>query len=971
LKNNFLIYISIFFLVSAISLFSQTEISRNINIDDGLAYSQVTCAFKDSKSIMWFGTSAGLSKWNGIEFINYYNFNGLPSSFVTDISEDKSSNLFVATKKGLVVKDGPSFVPPKNIPNQLNSQINKLLLTQNGMLFILTEKYGLWKMEQNSYVQISANKTKIIPKSILERTNGDILIGTEANGVYKLDGDTLKQIIYHKIYKMFPVVDLVELSSDSLYIALQGLGVILKSKIGEQKKGNNFITTKNNLPSSHITDLEITSDKKLYIATTKGIAVVKKDKIVKTISQKNGLLNEFVLKIFTIKDDSFFFLTEGNGIFLYAENSFLTYTKNDGLLHNNVWSIKELKNGSICFLTDKGVSFLKENKFTTTTGENGLGDNLVISLYEAENGDLYLGTYSDGVNKISNEKIDRLNQKIGMPKNSVWSILEYKKDTLFFVTHSKGIAVYDGKKIIDTLGINDGLPSNSILSSFKMKDGTILIGSENGGIYKYDGKQFHKHFKDIENYQIWDIYEDKNGVLYFGSNENGLFRYHPNGKKNKITVKDGLSNNSVIAVEGDDLGNIYAATDRGLNIIKFSKDGEFKIKQIYKQSGLASSECNQGAVYKDEKGYIWVGTIGGVTRINPIKMDNSDNIPQIIISSIKIMDKEYFPKSKNETIVLNHDNNDISFAFAGINYCNPQTINYRFKLNPVDDKWTFDKTHVVRYSNLSPGQYNFSVTASNSWGVWSEPMNVEFIINKPYWATWWFILLILLIIIGIIYSIFNYRLKNIMRLEKLRSSISADLHDEIGSGLSEISILSELLKLNLKNKNELQKGLEHIGDTTRSLIERLSDIIWIVNPRKETFKNLILRIHDNYQEVLYHTDISLNIINLELLENIILPLEIKQNLYLITKEAINNSLKYSECNNIDFEVNKRENKLCIEIRDDGKGFEKESSEKGNGLYNIKKRAEKIQANVTIDSTINKGTKIRVEVFMKKLRKSKI
>jgi signal transduction histidine kinase len=204
-------------------------------------------------------------------------------------------------------------------------------------------------------------------------------------------------------------------------------------------------------------------------------------------------------------------------------------------------------------------------------------------------------------------------------------------------------------------------------------------------------------------------------------------------------------------------------------------------------------------------------------------------------------------------------------------------------------------------------------------------------------------------------------------LEKLRSSISADLHDEIGSGLSEVSILSELLKFNLKNKEELQKGLEHIGSTTRSLIERLSDIIWIVNPRKETFKNMILRIHDNYQELLYHSDISLNIINIELLENFILPLEIKQNLYLITKEAVNNSLKYAECNNIDFEVNKKGGKLCIEIRDDGKGFDKVNTNKGNGLYNIKKRAEKIKATVSIESKTNIGTKIRVEVFLKKLK----
>jgi len=918
---------------------------------------------------MWFGTSAGLSEWNGVEFKNYYNLDGLPSSFVTAISEDENHNLFVGTKKGLALRKGENFIIPSTIPNELNSEINELFLSSDGNLYILSEKHGLWKFRNSVFSNIQSNGNAIIPKSILERNNGDILIGTKSKGVYELKGDSLKQIIYHKIYEKFPVIDLVELNSDSLYIALQGLGIVLKTMNGKYKNGNTFITKRNNLPSKIITDLAITDKKKLYVATTNGIAIINKDKVVKTISQKNGLLNEFVLKIFIVKNDSFFFLTEGNGVFIYNKNSFITYNKSSGLLHNNIWAIKKLQDGSICFLTDEGVSFLKNQKFTSITEKDGLGDNLVVSLYEAKNGDLYLGTYSDGVNKITNGKIERLNRKRGVPQNSIWSIVEYKNDTLFFVTHTKGIAVFDGKRVVDTLGINDGLPSNAIVSSFKKKDGTILIGSEDGGIYKYDGKRFQPYSDDMGECLIWDMLEDDKGILYFGSNENGLLRCLPDGTRDTITVKDGLSNNSVIAIEKDNFSNIFVATDRGLNILKFSDSNEPKIRQIYKQSGLASSECNQGALYKDNDGYIWVGTIGGATRINPVKIDNSEIIPEIIISSIKIMDKEYLQLSNNQ-IVVNYDENDVLFKFAGLNYCDPKTVNYRFKLNPVDNHWNTEKQNEVRYANLSPDKYTFSVAASNAWGVWSEPLEISFIIKNPFWETWWFLTFVFLTIVAIIYSLFNYRLKNLMRLEKLRSSISADLHDEIGSGLSEVSILSELLKFNLKNEEELQKGLEHIGDTTRSLIERLSDIIWIVNPRKETFKNLILRIHDSYQEVLYHTDISLNIINLELLENIILPLEIKQNLYLITKEAINNSLKYSECSNIDFEVNKRDNKLCIEIRDDGKGFEKANSNKGNGLYNIKKRAEKIGAKAIIKSTINEGTIIRVEVFLKKFRKAK-
>ncbi len=962
--------LAVFQLLFVSTLKSQIEITRNINIDDGLAYSQVTCAYKDYKNVMWFGTSAGLSEWNGVEFKNYYKLDGLPSSFITSISEDKDNKLYAATKKGLVVKTNKTFSFPPNCPAELKTEINRLFLTGKGVLMILTAESGLWKLENGLFKKINSNRKRIIPKSILERDNGDILIGTEANGIYRLVGDSLSQIIYHKIYKKYPVVDIAELNSDTIYIALQGLGVLLKDISKSGKRGNKFIIPRDGLPDNHISDLFVTADKKLYAATTNGIAILRKDKVVKVISQNNGLLNEFVLGIFPINDDAFFFLTEGSGIFFYTENSFVTYNKSSGLLHNNVWAVKELMNGTYCFLTDEGISFMKNNKFTSVTKKGGLGDNLAVSLYESPNGDLYFGTYSDGVNKLSKGKVERLNKRVGMPQSSVWSILNYKPDTLFFVTHKKGIAVFDGKKIVDTLGIKDGLPSNNIVSSFKRSDGTILVGSEEGGIYKYAEGKFTPLFSNSDKCIIWDMYEDSTGTLYLGSDENGLIVCSPDGERDTITIKNGLSNNSVIAVESDDFGNIYAATDRGLNVVKFLKNGEIRIRQIFKQSGLANSECNQNAIYKDKNGYIWVGTIGGVTRINPSKMSKVGSVPQIEISSINVLGVEYSSSPENE-INLDYDQNDITIKFAGINYLDPDIVTYRYKLIQADEDWSVDKQNEVRYANLSPGNYTFSVAAANAWGVWSEPVEVNFFINSPFWSSWWFFLLIFIILVAIIYSLFNYRLKNILRLEKLRSSISADLHDEIGSGLSEISILSELLKFNLKNETELQKGLNHIGDTTRSLIERLSDIIWIVNPRKETLKNLILRINDNYQEVLYHSDISLNIINIELLENIVLPLEIKQNLYLITKEAINNSLKYSDCNNIDFEVNKRDNKFCIEIRDDGKGFEEVNSNKGNGLYNIKKRAEKIKANVEINSIINSGTKIKVEVFLNKFKKVKL
>ena len=957
-----------FFLVTLLfafsKIFGQIEITHNITIDDGLAYSQVTCAYKDGRGIIWFGTTAGLSEWNTVNFTNYSKTDGLPSSFISSLAED-NNNLYVGTKKGLVVKLGNRFAKPIDLPIELETSINQLYHSKQYGLFILTEQNGAWIKRDNQFRKLEFNSnSKIIPMSIVEKKSGEILVGTQKNGIYLFDGENLDQFIYQKVYSKYPVVDIIEGNKDSLFIALQGLGVVINTKKGEHK-GNTFITTKHGLPSNFINDLELNASGELFVATSDGVAIVIEGKVQKIVSNKEGLENEFVLKTFSVDENLYYFLTEGSGVFIYSPKTFSTYNNSSGLPNSNVWVIGELSNGSFCFLTDNGLSFWDNNTFSNLTSKDGLGDDLLVSLFEDENGDLYLGTYTDGVNLISNGNIKRLNQKIGMMNNSVWSIQKLDNGNFLFVTHNQGIAVYDGSRIIDTLGVKNGLPNSKISTSFKRNNGSILVGIENGGVYEYKNNTFIPFCNSLSECLIWDMYEDENDDLYFGSNEEGLLKLSSSGVLDTISIREGLSNNTVISIESDDFGNIYAATDRGLNIIRFLDNGSYQIRNIYKQNGLANSECNQGAISKDSEGNIWVGTIEGVTKINPKEIFNSSELNDVYISKLEVMGKNVDIKTDN---IFEYDQNDITFSFAGINYKYPGNNNYRYKLSNIDKNWVENDRNEIRYANLPSGEYKFSVAVANDWGIWSEPATVSFVITIPFWKTWWFIVLASLFLVGIISSVIYWRFMNLLKFERLRSSISADLHDEIGSGLSEVSILSELLKINSKNEDELQKGLQHIGDTTRSLIERLSDIIWIVNPRKETFKNLILRIQDTYQEVFYHADISFEIINNELMDTCVLPIEIKQSLYLIIKESINNSLKYSNCTRIELEVNKKANKLCVEIRDNGIGFEETSSHNGNGLFNMKKRAEKIQADLLIESTVESGTKIRIEVYLNKFTK---
>jgi signal transduction histidine kinase len=197
-------------------------------------------------------------------------------------------------------------------------------------------------------------------------------------------------------------------------------------------------------------------------------------------------------------------------------------------------------------------------------------------------------------------------------------------------------------------------------------------------------------------------------------------------------------------------------------------------------------------------------------------------------------------------------------------------------------------------------------------------------------------------------------------MDKLKSNLSADLHDNVGAGLTEISILSELTATEVPDTSNVSKNLIKISELSRQLVESMSDIVWVVNPNRDSLYDLIVRLKDSYAELLGELGITLQSSDLEKLADIKMPMDIRQNLYLILKESINNCIKHSNCKNIDLKIIQSGKNMNIEVIDDGNGFNINSASSGNGLTNIKQRASKINWQILIKSEIGSGTKVILE-----------
>ena len=354
----------------------------------------------------------------------------------------------------------------------------------------------------------------------------------------------------------------------------------------------------------------------------------------------------------------------------------------------------------------------------------------------------------------------------------------------------------------------------------------------------------------------------------------------------------------------------------------------------------------------------------GASEFAPDSIVDSPFAPPLVLTGFNIFDKPaHLEKSLSHTgeITLSYRDNFFSFEFAALDFATPDRNRYSYMLEGLDRAWTQAGTrNYVGYTRVAAGAYTFMVKGTNGDGVWSDrTASIRIVITPPFWKTWWFILLLVLAIGGGIAALVTIRFRQLLAIERLRSKIAADLHDDIGAGLTEISMMGHIIahKLPPEPRQLVQGEIERIRTTARGLIASMSDIVWLVDPERDSLHDLISRLGDSFSETLQALDIRFRAENLESLQSVRLKMEHRQHLLLICKEAINNSLKYSGCTEISLEVELPGNRLTLRLHDNGAGFDLQAGTMGNGLKNMRSRARKIGGTVTISSAAGAGTTV--------------
>ncbi len=950
MKSHFKIFLLLCLAIQPL-LFAQIKIHKKLGVEDGLVQSTVQVIYKDITGRLWFGTKLGVSCWDGINFTNYSTTAGLPGHIVYSIKDDNNSNIIFGTSNGAAIFKAGKILELSVADNSRRLRINNIETSKDGNVFFGTDN-GLYVLKNNRLFPITDIKlfqnVDITCGTMLE--NGDILWGTTDKGIIKMpSGNAQKSYALINFEK--EKVNFIFRDKDQNLLCNVSDKLFLISESGK-------ILQQFNLPKDikNITAVEQDAEGCYYFGSDKGIIVWKKNKVVDIINEQNGLSSNQILSIFKDIDDTFYFGLNTGGVAVINRYKMITFNREHGLVDNNVTSIVEAGNHNFYFGTrERGISFFANGNFKKVF-ENY---EQIICSFKDKSGIIYFGT-SNGVLVIDGVNTRTIKVEDGLPTNIITSITGDANGKIYIGT-VRGLSIYNNGKIQNLSRKN--LLGDNLITSLSAFDNKVYVGTFFNGVTVIEkGKSsiINKANGLISN-TVLSVYKSPNGKLYIGTVE-GL-NVELDGKIKTISSSHGLSDNSINSIIEDKEGKIYLATNHGINILDES-NGQPDIHTLHAEDGIAGEESNMGAVYKDSNGNLWFGTIKGIVSFDPAKINPSFYPPKVTLSSFNLFDKEIQWKEQPGNYEFSYDQNFFKFNFFGVMLSAPKRVTYAYRLKGIDNEWLNTQQNSVQYTNLNDGTYTFEVKAKNEWGYWGKPATISFVITPPFWELWWFILSIALVLFGTGYFIVRKQVQNVLALERLRLKIAADLHDNIGASLTEISIMSEILKSKINtDSDEVRKYLSSISSECRNVIASIRDIVWMVNPNQDTLKDLLTRLNDSFSDIFTQKGISFSTENIELLSSITLPMDYRHNLFLILKEGINNSLKYSYCDQLSLKAAVSGKKLEVILKDNGIGLKPNYKKNGNGLTNMKNRAKKIGGDLFINSDIYKGTELK---FMGKI-----
>ena len=964
-------------------LYAQQLPFRTYSAKDGLIRNEVRTLCQDARGFLWLGTTDGLVHFDGATFVPHLFAGGLTANFINDVVIDSSGDLWIATNfKGIVRERAGAFTRYGILPGEPGAQENRanvLLPDGPGNLLVGTDG-GLFQCGGEKFTRLYPSEPLLRKgvTALLRDAAGTLWIGTFA-GLACVPRGTTREIAVLGVFHDTQVNALAADHAGNIWVGTdRGLSRLAVGSAGAAVR-ESLPAALRTLASMSVLSLLLDSEERFWIGTgTNGVYRYAANEGLSRWAAENGLSGNKVHAMLEDREHNLWFATNA-GVCRLPPGHLVNYQLSEGLGGIPVTSITADRDGHMWFGTEFGLARMDGGKFSTYSVANGLGSPYVLTLLTDRNGSVWVGT-ADGLSLLrASPAGDRfITYRPPEPDGSTIVRTMYQDDhgDLWFGTTDYICRFRNSRG--SSVRLQGGTRNELVLAVLEDNGHSLWVGTQDDGIYRYvlaEGTHGDIRATVRAHYRIEDGLSDDNirsgmkdasGSLWFGTRSGGVNRFLMAGDSVRgivrYTTNEGLSGGWVRDILQDRDGNIWLATNRGADRLSIDSLGSVHIRTFSVKDGIAGDEVL--ACYEDSRGDLWFAGSLGVSRYSP-SADRTDTIPPPVwITRFQVLGGEDTTDLEAMQADLAADQHSVSFEYIGISFKDESKVRYRYMLEGLDAGWSLETDRrYANYTHLPPGRYVFRVTACNADGIWSSaPARFIFSIAAPFWETWWFIALAVLAIAGSVYGVYRLRIGRILEMEAVRSKIAADLHDDIGSTLSSISIFSEMARKEASVSAPRAAELLHrIGESSRAMLESLDDIVWAINPGNDSLEDILVRMREHAAALFEAHGISFRF---DLPEDLIAPrlrMDVRKQLYLVFKEAVNNIVRHSGCTNATIAVTREDHELTLTVSDNGRGFASDGAGRGNGLRNMQTRAASVGGGVRITSSPGKGTTISLRL----------
>jgi signal transduction histidine kinase/streptogramin lyase len=726
------------------------------------------------------------------------------------------------------------------------------------------------------------------------------------------------------------------------------------------------------------------SDGNLIVGTLgEGVFWLGADGSWRHISIDQGLSSAFVLSLCMDEQGNLWVGTDGNGLARIKRKVFDTPTEHHSWVAQSISG--DAAGGLWTAFNAHGVSYWITNSVQDFGVSRHQSAWTVLVDHRQQ---VWVGTQDEGLFQFQTNLFQPA-PGAEILGRQIFALFDDHQGQLWAGTQN-GLARWNGTdwKIYTT---PDGLVVRAIAEDV---EGNLWIGTESRGLDFFKAGKFISYQKEeggLPGNDISCLCLDRDGVLWVGTSGHGLARFYQ-GKWARYSTDNGLASNSIDYIIEDGEGYLWIGSNAGLMRLQKKLLNDFaggtvssiSCRTYGEADGLPTRECSAGsqpAACRTLDGRLWLPTTKGLVSVNPAKLKPNRQPPLVMIESVLVEGREQktnrLGSAWNQSILVPPGYERLEIHYTGLNFTAPTGVRFKYRLEGHETAWTeAGNTRVAYYSNLPPGHYFFHVTASNEDGVPNETGSVlEITVQPQFWQTGWFLAVIIVVFLGMVVAVVRHlstqklhrqlqALKQREALEKERSRIARDLHDQLGANLTQVALLGEMAETDKNSPAEIESHAQQISQTARETTRSLDEIVWAVNPSNDTLDGLINYTCKYAQEYLALAGLRYRAEVPAQLPAIPIPPEVRHNVFLAFKEAIHNVVKHAQASEVWIRLRLQSGNFVLTIEDNGRGLDElddQATQARNGLRNMRKRMEDIGGQFEAGAASERGTMVRLTV----------